>query len=561
MKTKFLWAALALVLLAGCQKFPGTGKAIRFSAVTRSAETGSKADVPETKTAYSGQTYKEGSDTYERIDWVAGDVIRIASDKAQTGGGDNYADYTLGTPTNSGVNSTAQVTANSGAGLEWGTGTHHFWGIYPSHDITVSGSASASGLSIPATQDVIDDTAHKAVTNTLTAFTPDLGNAWMLADKSGVAETTNFTLDFYPAFTALEFTLKSKDAIALTVKSFTITSTDTDLAGTFDVTAFADGGASTFGNISSGSKSIGVSFGSTGVEVTNAKSLTFTVLALPQVLDNLSITFNIEKGGASSYRTLPLKYSSTHATHPGEFISFAACKKHKITGLALPSGELLLSALTVSAWDSEAATAVDYSYNYTSPAAAKIKACEEYRRYDTDGNYSSWDESFIVVSYGYMNHDGEVVITNTPDASLRSAFSPVIEVATESESNTVLRLVLDNPNFKFVQYNGNAAAVSDHSLTDAIEIPSGASVQTYFSVVPVKQFRIDAPESEKKCIVSLLSVESGTFHEMSFNNSGTPDYYRLPGESNKELTFYYVGPAVYTNTGTLYNPNGTVVTP
>ena len=547
MKTKVLLTVTALVLLAGCQKFGGVGSAIKFSAVT--------AEPAQTKTAYSG-AITAGS---ERIDWEAGDIIRIASDVARTEGGDDYADYTLGTPEASDVNSTSKATPSGGSGLEWGSGTHHFWGIYPSHAITVSGSASAAGLSIPATQNAIP--ANKTVTSTLTSFAPDLSSAWMLADKSGVAEgASNFTLDFYPAFTAFEFTLKSQDDITLKVKSFTITSTSSNLAGTFDVTAFADGGVSTFGNISSASTSISVSFGE-GVDVTQTKSLTFTVLALPQVLDNLSITFNIEKGGVSSYRTLPLKYSSTHATHPGEFISFAACSKHKITGLALPSGELLLSALTVSAWDSEAATAVDYSYNYTSPAAAKIKACEEYRRYDTDSDYDDWDGSFIVVSYGYMNHDGEVIITNTPDASLRSAFSPVIEVATESESNTVLRLVLDNPNFKFVQYNGNAAAVSDHSLTDAIEIPSGASVQTYFSVVPVKQFRIDAPESEKKCIVSLLSVESGTFHEMSFNNSGTPDYYRLPGESNKELTFYYVGPAVYTNTGTLYNPNGTVVTP
>ena len=550
MKTKVLLTVTALVLLAGCQKFGGAGSAIKFSAVT--------AEPAQTKTVYSDEVVGG----YERINWVPGDVIRIASDVARTEGGDDYADYTLGTPEASGVNSTSKATPSGGSGLEWGSGTHHFWGIYPSHAITVSGSASASGLSIPAIQNVIDDVAHKKETSTLTTFAPDLSNAWMLADKSGVAEgASDLNLDFYPAFTAFEFTLKSQDAITLTVKSFTITSTSTDLAGTFDATAFAESGASTFGNISSASTSISVSFGA-GVDVTQTKSLTFTVLALPQVLNNLSITFNIEKGGAPSTRTLALKYSSTHATHPGEFISFAACKKHKITGLALPNGELMLSALTVSAWDSEAATAVDYSYNYTSPAAAKIKACEKYRRYDTDSNYTNWDESFIVVSYGYMNHEGEVIITNTPDASLRSAFSPVIEVATESESNTVLRLVLDNPNFKFVQYNGNAAAVSDHSLTDAIEIPSGASVQTYFSVVPVKQFRIDAPESEKKCIVSLLSVESGTFHEMSFNNSGTPDYYRLPGESNKELTFYYVGPAVYTNTGTLYNPNGTtVVTP
>lgn len=540
MKTKVLLTVTALVLLAGCQKFGGAGSAIKFSAVA-------KPDAA-TKTAYSGDV--DGG--YERINWAAGDVILVASDVAKTEGGDYYAEYSLGTPEASGVNSTSKATANSGAGLEWGSGTHHFWGIYPSHAITVSGSASAAGLSIPATQNVI--AANKTETSTLTSFAPDLSSAWMLADKSGVAEgASDLDLDFYPAFTAFEFTLGSQDAVTLKIKSFTISSTTSELAGTFDVTAFADGGASTYGSVSSASTSISVSFGE-GVDVTQTKSLTFTVLALPQVLDNLSITFNIEKGGVSSYRTLPLKYS-------GEFISFAACKKHRITGLALPNGELFLSALTVSAWDSEAASAVDYSYNYTSPAAAKIKACEGYRRYDTDSDYTNWDESFIVVSYGYMNHDGDVIITNTPDASLRSAFSPVIEVATESESNTVLRLVLDNPNFKFVKYDGSAAANADHTVTDAIEIASGPSVHTFFSVVPVKQFRIDAPESEKKCTVSLLSVESGTFHEMSFNNSGTPDYYRLPGESNKELTFYYVGPAVYTNTGTLYNPNGTVVTP
>ncbi|MBQ6198604.1 MAG: fimbrillin family protein [Bacteroidales bacterium] len=547
-------AAICLLGVVSCEK-DYTGKVIRFKAIT--SVTGAESA---TKTSYSG-VVNAGR---ERIDWKVDDIIRIASDLAETEGGDNYADYVIsGTPAASGATSTAELAVSGTDGLLWGSGTHHFWGIYPSHAITVSGSgsASATGLSIPATQNVIDDAEHKTSTSTLTTFTPDLSSAWMLADKSGVTEgSSDFTMDFYPAFTAFEFNLKSQDDITLKIKSFTLSSTTSELAGTFAVTAFADGGASTFGSISSASTSISVSFGE-GVDVTQTKSLTFTVLALPQVLNNLSITFNIEKGGAASYRTLPLKYSSTHPTNPDEFISFAACNKHRITGLALPNGELLLSALTVSAWDSEAATAVDYSYNYVSPAAAKIKACEEYRRYDTDSDYSNWDESFIVVSYGYMNHDGEVIITNTPDASLRSAFSPVIEVATESESNTVLRLVLDNPNFKFVQYNGNAAAVSDHSLTDAIEIPSGASVQTYFSVVPVKQFRIDAPESEKKCIVSLLSVESGTFHEMSFNNAGTPDYYRLPGESNKELTFYYVGPAVYTYTGTLYNPNGTVVTP
>ena len=126
MKTSYLWAVTALVLLAGCQKFGGVGSAIKFTASTRQ-------DVAETKTAYSGQIYTVGTPptttTYERIDWVAGDIIRIASDVARTEGDDDYAEYTLGTPAASGVNSTAKATANSGAGLEWGTGTHHFWGI------------------------------------------------------------------------------------------------------------------------------------------------------------------------------------------------------------------------------------------------------------------------------------------------------------------------------------------------------------------------------------------------------------------------------------------------
>lgn len=541
----------ALVLLctvfvtAGCEKW-SRSKTIRFTAATAVER------ATDTRTAYSGSV----SEGRERIDWVTGDVIRLASDKAQTEGGLNYADYVIADiPVPSGLHSITSLGASGDDGLQWGEGqgSYQFWSIYPSHAITLP-AGTVEGLSIPATQDVI--AANKTESSTLTSFAPDMSSAWMLAYKAGVTEgASDFTLDFYPAFTAFEFTLKSKDEATLTVKSFTLSSTSTDLAGTFDVTAIADGGASTFGNFASGSSSVSVSFGA-GVDVTQTKSLTFTVLALPQVLSNLSITFNIEKGGVASYRTLALKYADSAG---GAYIDFAPCKKHRITGLSLPGGSLMLSALTVSAWDQVTTSAVDYSYEYTSPSAAKIKALEPYRRYDTDNDFSSWETSSIVVSYGYMNHEGDVVITDTPGSDLRSAFSPVIELLTESESNTVLRLVLDNPNFKFIQYDNAAASSSDHLCEDAIEILSGPNVQTFFSVVPRKQFRIDAPESEKKCTVSLLSVESGTFHEMPFNNSGAPDYHRLPGESPEELVFYYVGPALFESSGSLCTPDGSTI--
>lgn len=119
MKTRILWAVAALVLLAGCQKFGGAGKAIRFSAVSR-------PDAA-TKTAYSGVV----TGGYERIDWVAGDKIRIKSNVAQTEGGDEYADYTLGTITASGSISSSKATPDGGHGLLWGDGSHDFWAAYP----------------------------------------------------------------------------------------------------------------------------------------------------------------------------------------------------------------------------------------------------------------------------------------------------------------------------------------------------------------------------------------------------------------------------------------------
>lgn len=548
----FAATAVCLLGLSACSKYSG-GRTIQFNVRTRTA-------APATKTVYSGDTYNgAGTTVFERLDWEQGDVIRIASDKAtSTSGLDHYFDYTISSSITD-KEQLSEATMESGSvtdGLEWGEGLgdYHFWGIYPSHPITISGAAaSVSALSIPAAQDALS--ANKTETTALTLFAPDLSNAWMLADTPDVAENASkFNLDFYPAFTAFEFTLKSLDDVSFKITGFTLSSTTTDLAGSFDA-SFAPAGASTYSNFTSGSSSISVDFGS-GVTITQTHSLTFTVLALPRVLSNLSITFQVERAGVPNYRTLALRYADSY--NSGAYIDFAPCQKHRITGLALPGGELMLSAVTVKAWDQVTDTVVDYSNEYTSPMASKIKALEKYRRFDADNNYSSWDDSYIVVSYGYMNHDDEVVITTAPGADLRSAFSPVIELATEAEAHVVLRLVLDNPNFKFIQYADNAASVADHSVADAIDISSGTDVKTYFSVVPVKQFRIDASESEKKCTVNLLSIETGTFHEMSFNNNGTPDYYRLPGTSSRNLTFYYVGPAVFDATGHEYNPDGTL---
>ena len=531
--------------MVSCQK-DFSNKAVRFSAQTR-------PEASFTKTAYSGITGSK-----ERIDWMSGDVIRMYSDKARTSGSQDYADYTVDESSITAASQYSQ-TKLSGSGLMWGDGlgSYHFWGIYPAH-VLDSGTGTVSGLSISATQDVSD--GRKTETADATIFAPDMSSAWMLADTPGVTEgASNFTMDFYPAFTAFQFSLASQFATTITVKSFTLTSADTDIAGTFGAT-LAAAGATTYDCPATGSHSISVSFG-TGVDITNTKALQFTVLALPRNIPNLSITFVVDVNGSEITRTLALKTVS-----PDAFITFDKCKKHKINGLVLPSGALQMS-VGVAEWIVGAA-----DYNFISSVSTSLKCIsgETYRRYDSDSDYGTWVGSNIVVSYGYKNDSNEIVITDNPEeyqdlqhTLLRPAYSPILELATTSDPGNVLQLQLDNPHFKFIQYGNSGGlptggidmGVRDHSKTDHLDVVSGTGVKTFFSVVPVEQFPVDAADADRTCRISLLSVSPGTLHEIPFNMTDdvTP-VQALPGENMMELKFKYFGPAVYSTTG-----NGIVI--
>ena len=544
-----LFGACAALLLAGCQKQGGEfDRVIRFTAKSQPGV--------DTKTAYSGQTYTESSHTFERINWVDGDEIRIYSDKAKTKDDQTYADYTVSTITAADRYSQAQLT---GSGLLWGEGqgAYHFWGIYPPQEMTITGyTGIASGLAISATQDVI--AANKTETSTLTAFTPDMSSAWMVADTPNVTEgTSSFSLDFYPAFTAFQFNIASQFDATLKVKSFTLSSTDTDIAGTFKAT-LDTGGASVYDNFS-GSRSISVSFG-TGVDIDQTKALQFTVLALPRDISKLSISFVVEMNGAEVTRKLDLKVTtattlSGHPLNAGDWIIFDACKKHEISGLVLPSGDLQLNSVTVNDW-----TEGPETHKYTTPATSilALQTSASYRRYDSDGDYTSWAGSHIVASYGYRTEDGEIVVTDNParyqvdhNTLLSPEYSPILRlVTTDVGPEDVLSLQLDNPRFKFVRYGTDSVGeidltVRNHSVTDRLEIVSGS---TFFSVVPVEQFSIDTPFEEKTCRVSLLSVSPGILRELPFNLDGSENQ-AFPGESEYELKFRYFAPAVYATTG------------
>ena len=151
--SKSLLLLAGILLLAGCQKegrFGNDKSLIRFSATS----------VPETKAVYSGETVTEGTGqnahTYERIDWQAGDNIRIWSPEAfdryheSQENEKHYADYkvtnvTTGTGSNlrksyaSIVNISETFGEDNANGLIWGNaGDYTFFASYPIPNATAS---------------------------------------------------------------------------------------------------------------------------------------------------------------------------------------------------------------------------------------------------------------------------------------------------------------------------------------------------------------------------------------------------------------------------------------
>ena len=324
MKKIMLIASLigGLTLLAGCQKEFGRGGEIRFVA--------SSVAGPGTRAEYSGEgtTNSDGLLTWERINWVSGDQLRIWSDGAKTPSAANYSDYKVsdvnikdGDPTRS----QATVENASGNGLTWNgvESACGFWSVYPV-SMAGTGTTNAVDLSIAGAQTPSDNI---------------LASAPMVAAVEGVAPNSSVTLEFYPAFTAFEITLKSADQ-GITLNSFTLTSTSTALSGSY-IATIATGGNTTYTCPSRTATNGKVEYTfASGTTISKMDSTTFTILALPQVLKDLTIEFNVTMGSTTGVRKLDLKKN-------GSFINFAACSKHRIYGLAMPGNEWNFKYITL----------------------------------------------------------------------------------------------------------------------------------------------------------------------------------------------------------------------
>ena len=371
-------AAIAgAALLCGCSKSEGgirLSGPVQFGMVSRGGQT--------TKTVYGDDVEKDGK-KYQRLDWVAGDKITIASPQAlvQNDASENparAADYVIsqvldavaGDPQRK-----AKVSNDGANGLMYDEkyeGAYTFYGIYPKAEAGVISLTDAGAVSatIPASQ-TLGTTSTKSeskeytvgeetttLTVNYTVYAPNMKYAFMTAAETltPVNEQQTIPLTFNPAFTAFEFNVSSQDEEEIDLTEFELVSPEKNddypgfvqdkLAGTFSMTA---GDNSTVSVSSDAGSSIKVDLSSTDA-INATHGLSFTVFTVPVTNQSpLRIRFTSKdgepetEGGEQPTKTsyLDLKYSNNEAagTNAGKAVQFLAGHKYRIHMLKLPSSQ------------------------------------------------------------------------------------------------------------------------------------------------------------------------------------------------------------------------------
>ena len=335
------------------------GDAIHFSASNSAART---------RTSYSkeGSTGSDGLLYLERIDWKEGDLITIYSPQAvMADETDPVCDYRVDSHETLSGNLMSRATVNpsvAGGGLGWGSGTHNFYAVYPSAETEAFTAAEKAKTRLDDTRwkgTVAAEQSPSANGLAGTASAPEIlakmQYAHMFATATYDTDAPSVDLPFFPEFTAFEFQVGSGKNAVVDLTSFTITATDGQnaLAGDFaylladvDTETDTDPLALSKFAFSNTSQSITVDFSTLSagkLTVESGKPVTFTVVALPQDLSGLSITFTGDQIGT---RTLRLNDNA------GTPIVYAARQKHRIYGLSFPT--VVTAGGEEIEWDQEA---------------------------------------------------------------------------------------------------------------------------------------------------------------------------------------------------------------
>ena len=414
---KALYLAGALFALAACVKENGQdmpGRDITF---------GAKAPVSTiTKTAYSYHQETVESQLMERIDWENEDMIRILCD--QVSSSPKYFDYDITLSENENIKSYAAADPHGAEhGLQWGTGTHTFFSLYPSPttsgaqsgiDIELTGGSTARASAVlPANQSA----SVKPITlddNSTAQYYGDMKLAYMTAAQQAT-EGSNVTLSFKPMVTTFFVTVANTTGGKMTLQKVALTSSSTALTGTYRISMDQNNNrpGSYQYNVSGNwedavsrtdeNSSIYALFNDVEIPATGNNSITVALFALPQNITNLTLTVEAVETGPVS---LPLKYN-------GEFITFAGEKKHNINNINVPG---VTYALDVS----PTTITYDYQGTYTTATNAQEFTVTSYKSIGGSQRDTPWQTEI------WIDANGDGVKDD-------SEWTPLSEVITDDE--------------------------------------------------------------------------------------------------------------------------------
>lgn len=244
MRTRPLMGALVstAILLAGCQE----------NDIVKPKETWHKGDNVEfrvragyennggndTRTVYTGKTYTIDGKTYERVDWVVDDQIRIFCKEAQNPAeGHNYADYKIVSHKNGGGKEDYGYLerVNPNGSLQWGDPSkkHTFYAFYPSpaqnSQLEMSDNWAKGVVPMEQTPLEITTTDDKNY-----VAKPNMDYAFMTAKAVMEPGSSNeVNLSFKSMVTALELELEGPDQQTVNLTDIRISSDTENLTGPF----------------------------------------------------------------------------------------------------------------------------------------------------------------------------------------------------------------------------------------------------------------------------------------------------------------------------------------
>ena len=349
MRNKYLLILLSagmFLSLTGCEKEPAyqDAQTVRFTI---------SSGAPRTKTVYSGEgTGTPGNLSWERIDWVQGDKLLIWSNSAyvkKQAPKEYSAVYAVGKPNVDAGDpnkSWSIIVDEADEGLlyddEIQDNSYMFWSIYPKSaavSIPEGGSDDANTVQFVIFGSQGDTEVSTGTTETEKRDTlkPNMDQAIMLAAVKNAKYNSDVEFEYYPAFTAFEFTLSTDDEEDEDLSlSKIVLSSNSKLAGTVTATVKSgttEGddpiGASEYALGTDAQTSLTYTFPE-GTVISKTHYLTFTVFALPQDIERLKISFYGEDD-ETPFSEGTLKYN-------GNDITFGSCLKHCIRGVKIPTG-------------------------------------------------------------------------------------------------------------------------------------------------------------------------------------------------------------------------------